>query len=82
MPTDPKQYKTATSFRRALEDRLKNIAEKEAVPLDRMRRRVSFDRLLARLFGIPQSFRHHSSESRERIFCKNSFFTQGEIVKS
>ncbi|MBI4245027.1 MAG: nucleotidyl transferase AbiEii/AbiGii toxin family protein [Planctomycetes bacterium] len=50
MPTDSKQYKTATSFRRALEDRLKHIAEKEAIPLDRMRRRVSFDRLLARLF--------------------------------
>lgn len=50
MPTDPKQYKTATSFRRALEDRLKNIAEAEAIPLDRLRRRVSFDRLLARLF--------------------------------
>ena len=50
MPTDPKQYKTTTSFRKALEDRLKNMAEKESVPLDRLRRRVSFDRLLARLF--------------------------------
>jgi predicted nucleotidyltransferase component of viral defense system len=50
MPADPKQYQTATSFRRALEDRLKNIAEAEATPLDRLRRRVSFDRLLARLF--------------------------------
>ena len=50
MPTDPKQYLTATAFRKALEDRLKNIAEAEAVPLDRLRRRVSFDRLLARLF--------------------------------
>lgn len=50
MPADPKQYATATSFRRALEDRLKIIAEKQAVPLDRLRRRVAFDRLLARLF--------------------------------
>ncbi len=50
MPTDPKQYQTAMAFRKALEDRLKNIAEAEAVPLDRLRRRVSFDRLLARLF--------------------------------
>lgn len=50
MPTDPKQYQTATAFRRALEDRLKNMTESEGVPLDRLRRRVSFDRLLARLF--------------------------------
>lgn len=50
MPTDPKQYQTATAFRRALEDRLKNMAESGGVPLDRLRRRVSFDRLLARLF--------------------------------
>lgn len=50
MPADPKQYQTATAFRKALEDRLKNISESEGTPLDRLRRRVSFDRLLARLF--------------------------------
>lgn len=50
MPPDPKQYATAASFRKALEDRLGMIAEKQAVPLDRLRRRVAFDRLLARLF--------------------------------
>ena len=55
MPADPKQYKTATFFRRALEDRIKNIAEAEAIPLDRLRRKISFDRLLARLFDKNKS---------------------------
>lgn len=47
----PQKYATATAFRRALEDRLKLIAEKERVVLERLRREVAFDRLLARLFG-------------------------------
>lgn len=46
----PKSYATATSFRRALEDRLQDIAKKEGVDLQRLRRQVAFDRLLARLF--------------------------------
>ncbi|MBI4405213.1 MAG: nucleotidyl transferase AbiEii/AbiGii toxin family protein [Deltaproteobacteria bacterium] len=44
------KYATATAFRRALEDRLKNIEEKEKTGLPRLRRQVAFDRLLARLF--------------------------------
>lgn len=47
----PKKYATATAFRRALEDRLKSIAAKEKVLLERLRREVTFDRLLARLLG-------------------------------
>ncbi|MBI4249426.1 MAG: nucleotidyl transferase AbiEii/AbiGii toxin family protein [Elusimicrobia bacterium] len=47
----PQKYATAMAFRRALEDRLKLIAEKERVALERLRREVAFDRLLARLFG-------------------------------
>ena len=47
----PKNYATATAFRRALEDRLKLIAQKERAALERLRRGVTFDRLLARLFG-------------------------------
>jgi Nucleotidyl transferase AbiEii toxin, Type IV TA system len=43
-------YATATAFRRALEDRLKDISKKEAVDLQRLRRQVAFDRLLSRLF--------------------------------
>ena len=45
-----KKYENAIAFRRALEDRLKNIARDRSVSLDRLRRQVTFDRLLARLF--------------------------------
>jgi hypothetical protein len=47
---EPKRYATAAAFRRALEDRLQDIAGKEGVDLQRLRRQVAFDRLLARLF--------------------------------
>jgi hypothetical protein len=47
---EPKKYATAAAFRRALEDRLQDIAGKESVDLQRLRRQVAFDRLLARLF--------------------------------
>jgi hypothetical protein len=43
-------YKTATAFRRSLENRLMNIAQKSKIDLQRLRRKVAFDRLLARLF--------------------------------
>jgi hypothetical protein len=49
---EPKRYATAAAFRRALEDRLKDIAGKEGVDLQRLRRQVAFDRLLARLFQV------------------------------
>lgn len=45
-----KVYATAGAFRRALEDRLKRIAHEEKVDVNRLRRQVAFDRLLARLF--------------------------------
>ncbi|MDE2425922.1 MAG: nucleotidyl transferase AbiEii/AbiGii toxin family protein [Elusimicrobia bacterium] len=47
----PRKYATAVAFRSALEDRLKSIAVKEGIALERARREVSFDRLLARLFA-------------------------------
>lgn len=47
---EPKKYATTAAFRRALEDRLQDIAGKEGVDLQRLRRQVAFDRLLARLF--------------------------------
>ena len=50
MVLDSKKYETAIAFRRALEDRLKHIAHEQAIPLDRLRRRVTFDRFLSRLF--------------------------------
>ena len=52
---DPKRYATAAGFRRALEDRLQDIARKEGIDLQRLRRQVAFDRLLARLFQAAQA---------------------------
>ena len=51
---EPKRYATAAAFRRALEDRLQDISGKEGVDLQRLRRQVAFDRLLARLFHAAQ----------------------------
>jgi hypothetical protein len=46
----PRTYATSGAFRTALEARLRKIAETEQIDLNRLRRQVSFDRLLARLF--------------------------------
>jgi hypothetical protein len=53
--TTSKNYATAGAFRRALEDRLKDISKKEGVDLQRLRRQVAFDRLLSRLFHSGKS---------------------------
>jgi len=45
-----KTYSTSGAFRRALEERLKRAALSDQIDLNRLRRQVSFDRLLARLF--------------------------------
>ncbi len=46
----PRTYATAKAFRRALEERLKRATVTDRGDLVRLRRQVSFDRLLARLF--------------------------------
>lgn len=46
----PREYASAEAFRRALETRLNKIAEAELIQINRLRRQVAFDRLLARLF--------------------------------
>lgn len=46
----PREYATAKAFRRALEDRLNKTAGAEQIQVNRLRRQVAFDRLLARLF--------------------------------
>ncbi len=46
----PRTYATAGAFRRALEERLKSMSQTEQIDINRLRRQVSFDRLLARLF--------------------------------
>jgi hypothetical protein len=43
-------YATAEAFRTALEERLKRAALTDRFGLNRLRRQMSFDRLLARLF--------------------------------
>ncbi len=48
-------YTTATAFRVALEARLKSISTNEGTDLQRLRRQVSFDRLLARIFAEHQT---------------------------
>jgi hypothetical protein len=48
----PREYGSAEAFRRALELRLNKAAETEQVQVNRLRRQVAFDRLLARLFRI------------------------------
>ncbi len=48
--TEQKKYGTAGAFRRALEERLKKTSQTDQTDINRLRRQVSFDRLLARLF--------------------------------
>lgn len=46
------RYKDTTSFRQALEQRLKDRADGDGALLARMRKRVAFDRLLVRLTAV------------------------------
>lgn len=46
----PRQFTTAGAFRQSLEERLKQFAKNQGTDLSRLRRRVAFERLLARLF--------------------------------
>jgi len=49
------KYATPQAFERALSDRLKRQAAEQGVELDRLRKRVAFERFLARLFGRASS---------------------------
>lgn len=49
------QYATSAAFRVALETRLKTISTAEGADLQRLRRQVSFDRLLVRFFAEPNA---------------------------
>src|ERR1700722_5072837 len=51
----PHKYASAVAFRTALEDRLKRIAQEESFDLQRVRRQAAFDRLLCRVFAIPDA---------------------------
>ncbi len=48
-------YKTAASFRIALEERLRQRSIETAVPLDRLRKEVALQRLLARMTASPNA---------------------------
>ena len=48
--TSVKKYASAGALRRALEDRLRHTASARQIDLARLRRQVTFDRLLVRLF--------------------------------
>ena len=50
-----RKYASATAFRIALETRLKKSAMEEGIDLQRVRRQVAFDRLLCRLFTLPDA---------------------------
>jgi predicted nucleotidyltransferase component of viral defense system len=50
----PNQFSSAKAFRTSLEERLKTHARKQGLDLQRLRRQVAFDRLLARLFLEPE----------------------------
>ena len=52
---EPRTYVTAGAFRSALEERLKSISQTEQMDVNRLRRQVSFDRLLARLCAPPST---------------------------
>ncbi|MDX2081388.1 MAG: nucleotidyl transferase AbiEii/AbiGii toxin family protein [Terrimicrobiaceae bacterium] len=55
MNDQPRHYASAAAFRVALEARLMAISAAENADLQRLRRQVSFDRLLARFFAEPQT---------------------------
>jgi hypothetical protein len=49
------KFKSATDFRKSLEARLQNTAAKSSIDLQRLRRKVAFDRFLARIFSQENS---------------------------
>jgi len=49
------KFKTATDFRKSLETRIQRIAAKTGQDLQSLRRKVAFDRLLARIFSNNKS---------------------------
>ena len=51
---EPRTYASAEAFRSALEDRLARIALEQALDINRLRKMVALERLLARLFNSAQ----------------------------
>jgi hypothetical protein len=49
--TNAKEYATPKAFRTALETRIGANHRADGIPIERIRKQISFDRLLARLFS-------------------------------
>ena len=50
-----KHFATAAAFRQTLEDRLRTEAGKRSVPINDLRQKLVMERLLGRLFAIPEA---------------------------
>jgi len=71
-----KIFKTATAFRKSLESRLMNISQETNIDLQRLRRKVAFDRLLARFFiNDSNTWVLKGGYALERPCCINQKFT-------
>lgn len=57
------KFRNAADFRKSLEGRLQNIAVSKDIDLQRLRKKVAFDRFLARIF----------SDSTSRLFLKGGY---------
>lgn len=64
-------FKTATDFRKSLGARLQSIATKSGEDLQRLRRKVAFDRFLARLF---------SSREKPEFYLKGGYAMELRIA--
>ena len=75
------KYATPQAFERAFSDRLKRQAAEEGVELDRLRKRVAFDRFLARFFGrVPSRWvlkGGYALELRQLIFVSPTLPPRG-----
>jgi hypothetical protein len=49
------KYKSGAAFRRALEERLRNLHAQTGIPLLRLRKLIAFDRFIARLKAVDQA---------------------------
>jgi hypothetical protein len=66
------KFKTASDFRKSLEARLQGLATKTGMDLQRLRRKVAFDRFLARIF----------TQEKSRFFLKGGYAMELRIANS
>lgn len=74
----PRQYATAGAFRAALEVRLLEQSRSDDVDLQRLRRQVAFDRLLARMFD-PSNVARDSWVLRAATLSNCGFDRPGQL---